>query len=253
MKFVIEIDTASGVRQAIASVFASALRQLLSERHHIVVVYPLSTEQCVGVVHHKPALVETEEPALRTISGRLVAALKAAGISAIGLYGADGDCIRLRLTREKAASVNYIWEAAAVNPFWLDVIAIHGGVPVICNIALGPDSQYHTVCADRLAAVCATAWHADALIFFTAEDGIRNNNGSVMRWLEVAEPDTLLPYLATNRHLHSKLNACYEALNCGVHRARILPISKIYTLSVFCSERIDFGTEVIMGACAAKA
>jgi acetylglutamate kinase len=255
MRFVIEVDPAGCAEEKITNAFANALRQLRSEGHQIVVIYPLLIEQHADNRHDNGVFPVTRAETLvdgSLMSSRLLAALKAAGVPAIGLSGADGDCLRLKVRRKEPTSIPYTWETAVINPFWLDVIALHGGVPIVCNIGLGPDSRYHAVCADQLAGVCAAAWQADVLIFFTAEDGIRNSTGTVMRWLEVAEPTTLSSHLAANRHMHSKLSACYDALNAGVHRARILPISKIHTLSVFCSERIDFGTEIVMGACAAR-
>ena len=113
---------------------------------------------------------ETRDVALMVLSGKvnkgLVAALGALGVPAIGLSGGDGLLFRARKKRT-APDLGYVGEIAASDPRWLDAIWQLGGVPVISSMALGFDGQYYNVNADEMAAACAIACHADALVFLT--------------------------------------------------------------------------------------
>ncbi len=49
-------------------------------------------------------------------------------------------------------------------------------------MALGFDGEYYNVNANEMAAACAIACHADALVFLTDVPGVRARR-SVLRWL----------------------------------------------------------------------
>ena len=55
--------------------------------------------------------------------------------------------------------------------------------PVISRIALGFDGEYYNMNADEMAAACAMACRADALVFLTDVPGVKGADGEVMRWL----------------------------------------------------------------------
>src|SRR5581483_768259 len=111
---------------------------------------------------------ETRDVALMVFAGKinksLVAALGAQGQPAVGLAGGDGLLFRARKKRT-APDLGYVGEIAASDPRWLDAIWQLNGVPVISSMALGFDGEYYNVNADEMAAACATACHADALVF----------------------------------------------------------------------------------------
>ena len=46
-------------------------------------------------------------------------------------------------------------------------------------MALGFDGEYYNVNADEMAAACAIACHADALVFLTDVPGVKGSNGQV--------------------------------------------------------------------------
>ena len=80
-----------------------------------------------------------------------------------------------------------------------------GAVPVLSSIALGFDGEYYNINADEMAAACAVAAHADALVFLTDVPGVRGADGQVMRWL----PSTRLP---RSRAMQSSAAACCRSL-----------------------------------------
>ena len=253
MKLVIKLGSASLAQDGGLRKFGTAVRQLLAEGHQVAIVHgrmiPLADSAATG--HHSAhadSCSQTGDAALMEIGAcinkKLVALLGRTGVPAIGLCGADGGIVRARKKGHTSSGPHDSFETALVDPFWLETIARNGAVPIIANIVLTPGHSYACVCADQLASTCAVSWHADALIFLTYLQGIRNDEGSVMRWLE-SEQVTSLIESSPSRPVLSKLTASREALKRGVHRVRIFPMCDVGSLAVFYNERIDCGTEIV--------
>jgi acetylglutamate kinase len=97
-----------------------------------------------------------------------------------------------------------------------------------------------------MAAACAIATKADALVFLTDVPGVKAADGSVMRWLSLAQVPALEKAAVVSGGMLPKLNACKEALTHGVKRVRILPAESAGVLPDFASTRINDGTEVMV-------
>jgi acetylglutamate kinase len=97
-----------------------------------------------------------------------------------------------------------------------------------------------------MAAACAIASHADALVFLTDVPGVKGANGEVMRWLSVDQIGSLTRDAVISGGMLPKLSACREALLHGVKRVRILPADEARVLPDLTSSRIAFGTEVMV-------
>jgi acetylglutamate kinase len=192
---------------------------------------------------------ETRDTALMVLGGSvnkaLVAAMTAQGIAAMGLSGGDGMVFRARKKRT-APDLGFVGEIAAADPRWLEAIWKMGGVPVLSSIALGFDGEYYNVNADEMAAACAVACRADALVFLTDVPGVRGADGSVMRWLNTEQIAVLTRDAVITGGMLPKLHACREALMQGVKRVRILPADRAALLPELCSARVPDGTEVLV-------
>ena len=127
---------------------------------------------------------ETRDVALMVLAGivnkSLVAAIAAAGRPAIGLCGGDGGVFRARKKQDAEYDLGFVGEICFSEPRWLKAIWAEGGVPVLSSVALGGDGQYYNVNADQMAAACAIACEADALIFLTDVAGVKQADGAVM-------------------------------------------------------------------------
>ena len=260
MKLVIRIGDTDLNAPSLFPEIAGSVLQLLEEKHQAVVVHGASHEPHHAAPAHDvhgagqshaggdTERSETECIAISKVNKAIVSRLAALGVAAFGLSGADGNLIRTRrktFSREQPATQ---FEVAAVNPSWLDIIVRNGGVPVLSNMALGPDCKYCLIEADQLAAACSVAWKADALIFLTHEEGITNQDGNVIRWFDAAQLADPLCISTLPRNLLSQLNAGSYALKHGVKRARLLPISHSKSLASFYYTKIDFGTEVVVAS-----
>ncbi len=148
---------------------------------------------------------ETRDVALMVLAGKvnksLVAALGALGQPAVGLSGGDGLLFRARKKRT-APDLGFVGEIAASDPRWLEAIWQLNGVPVICSMALGFDGEYYNINADEMAAACAVACGADALVFLTDVPGVKDANGAVLRWLSIDQiAEMAKSAVITGRHV----------------------------------------------------
>lgn len=192
---------------------------------------------------------ETRDVALMVLAGKvnksLVAALGALGQPAVGLSGGDGLLFRARKKRT-APDLGYVGEIVSSDPRWIEAIWKLNGVPVISSMALGFDGEYYNVNADEMAAACATACHADALVFLTDVPGVKGADGEVLRWLSIDQIAEMAKSAIISGGMLPKLSACREALLNGVKRVRILPAEAASFLPDLCNSRVVHGTEVMV-------
>jgi acetylglutamate kinase len=191
---------------------------------------------------------ETRDVALMVLGGcvnkKLVAAIQAAGMPAIGFCGGDGMSFRARRKQISDHDLGFVGEICFVELCWINAIWQQGGIPVIASLALGSDGEYYNVNADEMAASCAAACHADALIFLTDVAGVKDAEGGVIPWLSTKEAADLVASSKISGGMLPKLQACRQALQQGVGRVRILPASEAELLPQFYFMKLSCGTEV---------
>ena len=113
-------------------------------------------------------------------------------------------------------------------------------------MALGFDGVYYNVNADQMAAACAIACDAQALIFLTDVAGVRGSDGSIIRLLNTASIPALELSSVISGGMLPKLEACTKAVRQGVRRVRIFPACEVEALPDLPHQRSDFGTEVMI-------
>jgi acetylglutamate kinase len=192
---------------------------------------------------------ETRDTALMVFAGSvnkgLVAALGSLGQPAVGMSGGDGLLFRARKKRT-APDLGFVGEIVASDPRWIEAVWQMNGVPVLCSMALGFDGEYYNINADEMAAACAIACRADALVFLTDVPGVKGADGEVLRWLSIDQIAEMAKSAIISGGMLPKLGACREALLNGVKRVRILPAEAAALLPDLCSSRVAQGTEVMV-------
>ena len=192
---------------------------------------------------------ETRDIALMVFAGKvnktLVAKLGQAGVPGVGLCGGDGLVFRAR-KKVTNPDLGFVGEIASSDPRWFDAIWQLGGVPVFCSVALGFDGEYYNINADEMAAACASAARADALVFLTDVPGVKGATGEVLRWLSIDQIAEMAKSAVITGGMLPKLGSCREALLNGVKRVRILPADAASSLPDLCSSRVTHGTEVMV-------
>ena len=259
MKFVVKLGGAALENPELLQRCARAIAELAKDGHKVALVHGggVQLTRVLAQMGKKSEFVaglrvtdaETRDAALMVLGGRvnksLVAALDQYGQAAMGLTGGDGHVFRAR-KKKTTPDLGYVGEIAATDPKWLDAIWTMGAVPVISSIALGFDGEYYNINADEMAAACAVATKADALVFLTDVPGVKGADGNVMRWLSLKQIPALEQQAVVSGGMLPKLNACKDALLHGVKRVRILPAESASVLPDLLNTRINDGTEVMV-------
>jgi acetylglutamate kinase len=259
MKFVVKLGGAGLENPALLDGCTRAIADLVRDGNQVAVVHGggvqlTRTLKALGkqsefIAGFRVTDAETRDVALMVLAGKvnksLVAALGAIGQPAVGLSGGDGLLFRARKKRT-APDLGFVGEIAASDTRLLDAVWKLNAVPVLSSMALGFDGEYYNINADEMAAACAIACRADALVFLTDVPGVKGANGEVLRWLSIDQIAEMAKSAIITGGMLPKLSACREALLNGVKRVRILPAEAAGSLPDLCSSRVSHGTEVMV-------
>lgn len=237
---------------------AKAIAELAHDGHRVAVVHGggSALTRVLNKLGKKSEFVgglrvtdaETRDVALMVLGGmmnkKVVAAIQSAGMPAVGFSGGDGMSFRARKKFTKGNDLGFVGEICFAEPCWIEALWQQGGIPVLASLALGADGEYYNVNADEMAAACAAACHANALIFLTDVPGVKNAEGAVIPWLSTREAEGLVANSVISGGMLPKLQACKQALKQGVGRVRILPATEADALPQFYLTKLPCGTEV---------
>jgi len=152
-----------------------------------------------------------------TVNHNLLAALYAAGVPAVGISGIDAGCLRAeRLRGAKGEDWGYVGRITGANPRAWEAILAAGMLPVMACLAVDEQGQIYNVNADQAAVACAIHWRADALVFLTDVDGVRDAAGRIVARIAAEDIPSLIGSGAVTGGMLAKLNAVEEALAGGV-------------------------------------
>jgi acetylglutamate kinase len=258
LKVVVKIGGAALDDESVLRKCAHAIVELAGDGHRVAVVHGgggalTRTMQRLGkksefVNGLRVTDAETRDIALMVLAGlvnkKLVAAIGAAGKPALGLSGGDGLSFRARRKPANGVDLGYVGEIVAVDARWIEMIWERGGIPVIASLATGATGEYYNVNADQMAAACAVACQASTLIFLTDVPGVKDADGSVIRWLDLNQVGALVEQAVIHGGMLPKMEACRHALSKGVGRVRILPAAEAELLPQFYFAKLALGTEV---------
>ena len=157
----------------------------------------------------------------------VVAALNAAGLSAVGLSGEDAGLItavrRPALVDGEEIDLGVVGDAAAVDPAVLYDLLAAGRTPVVATVAPDAAGVPHNLNADTAAAAIALAVGADRLVMLTDVAGLYTawpDPASLAGAITADEVDALLPALQAG--MVPKVEACLRAVRGGVASAHIV-------------------------------
>ena len=264
MRYVVKLGGAGLETPSLLDGCTRAIADLVRDGHQVAVVHGGGVQltrmlkalgkQSEFVNGLRVTDAETRDVALMVLAGKvnkgLVAAMGALGIPAMGLCGGDGLVFRARKKRGLLdigrPDLGFVGEIVSSDPRWLEAIWNLNGVPLLSSMALGFDGEYYNVNADEMAAACAIACRADALVFLTDVPGVKGATGAVLRWLSIDQIVEMAKSAVISGGMLPKLSACREALLNGVKRVRILPAEAAGSLPDLCSSRVAYGTEVMV-------
>jgi len=164
----------------------------------------------------------TRDAALMVLSGlankRLVAALVAHGVLAIGLSGVDGGIV---CAVPLHAELGFVGRPVRVRVELLRACLAQGWLPVVAPMSLGEDGEIYNVNADHAAGAIAAAMNADLLTFVTNVPGVLDGCGALLPSLSAAQAEALIANGTISGGMIPKVRTALEALNAGVGRVRI--------------------------------
>ena len=257
MKLVIKIGGAALDDKEVVSTFARTIPNLCREGHKLVIVHGggAALSRTLKQLGCETTFIDglrvtdsqTRDVAMMVLAGQLnkqlVASIGDAGQPAIGLCG--GDLRMVLASKKKQPDLGYVGEICSVDAKWITRFWDAGVVPVVSSLALGFDGEYYNVNADQMASAFAVACDADALVYLTDVAGVKDADGTVLRWLDVQNIADMVEQATVSGGMLPKLESCTSALKKGVTRVRILPAARAEVLPGFFTHPIDCGTEVI--------
>lgn len=123
---------------------------------------------------------------------RLAAALRSAGVDAIGLTLSDGGTLNCTRMKHPIVDLGRVGEARPGNPELLLNLLQRGSMPVLSSIGVDSCAEPLNVNADHAASAVAAAIGAEHLIFLTETQGILDAHGRTIREIDHESFDALV-------------------------------------------------------------
>jgi len=164
-----------------------------------------------------------------TINTRLVAALVARGVQAVGVTGVDAGLARaVRVPGHKAVDGRTVDLGLVGQPvgdasrvLLLDLVT-QGYVPVVASLGIDAEGQVLNVNADTMAAHAVRAGHAGSLLICGGTAGVFDAGGETIATLTRASALELIEAGTASAGMVAKLQAALDALDAGAEDVRIV-------------------------------
>jgi acetylglutamate kinase len=170
----------------------------------------------------------TRDMALMTFSGlankRLVAALLAAGVDALGVSGVDAGLVRVA---PLDPALQYVGKPVSVRADLLKQWTQVGLAPVIAPMSIGLDGEIYNVNADHVAGAVAAAMDAELLTFVTNVEAVLDGAHAPIANLTAGQAEALIADGTINGGMIPKVRTALEALQSGVRHVRITNLDGI--------------------------
>jgi acetylglutamate kinase len=177
---------------------------------------------------------------------RLVAALRARGVDAVGLAALDGGMVRTAPHAE-ASALGAVGTVTGVDPALLTVLLAAGRTPVVASIGAA-DGALLNLNADDVAAALAPAMGAISLVLLSDTPGLVLG-GKVVRTLDRAARDRALAGGEVTGGMRPKLEAAAAAVDGGTPSAWIAEWTGAGTLArLLAGEEGPCGTRIVATA-----
>jgi len=189
------------------------------------------------------ATVEVVEMVLAgSINKELVGLINAAGGTAIGLSGKDGDLIRARkLTRtrrdpeshiEEVLDLGFVGEPVSVNTNVLNLFERSDIIPVVAPVGIGEDGATYNINADTAAGAVAGALKASRLLMLTDTSGVLDADKNVIPEITDVDARRLIADGTIYGGMIPKIETCLDAVEAGVEAAVIIDGRKPHAILV---------------------
>jgi len=188
------------------------------------------------------------------VNTRLVAALTASGVRAVGLTGADAGCGLSEVAPPHRAVDGRLVDLGRVGiPIagsetgLLTTLVGNGFVPVVASIGVSRDGRLLNVNADTLAGHVAGRLEATRLAIAGTTAGVLAADGSTTPLLDVAGIERMVSDGTASAGMVAKLRACEQAIAAGVGDVLIVDGRNESALEAAVAGRVPDGATRIAG------
>ncbi|MFN8475111.1 MAG: acetylglutamate kinase [Anaerolineae bacterium] len=157
---------------------------------------------------------------------RLVAAMEAAGVPALGVSAVDLGLVRVTRWIHPSGDLGYVGRVVGVNSEAFERLLALDAVIVMSPIAADGAGQLYNVNADHVAQAVARSLHAGELVFVTNVPGVLRE-GALVPHLTAAEAEGLIRDGVVAGGMIAKVRAALDAINDGVNTVRIVNLASI--------------------------
>ncbi len=179
------------------------------------------------------ATVEVVEMVLAgSINKQVVSSIHQAGGRAVGISGKDGNLItarKLRRTKrdpnsniEQIIDLGFVGEPETINPAILETMSASDIIPIIAPIGVSKDGATYNINADTAAGAIATAMSAKRLLMLTDVTGVLDQNGQLIRELELKDARNLIADGTISGGMIPKLETAINTVESGVEGVVII-------------------------------
>ncbi|MDE1569803.1 acetylglutamate kinase [Aquabacter sp. P-9] len=193
----------------------------------------IKSEFAAGLRITDKATVEIVEMVLAgSINKQIVGFINAAGGTAIGLCGKDGNMVVARKASrvvtdpdsniEQEIDLGFVGEPERVDTTVLDQILRRELIPVLAPVAAAADGGTYNVNADTFAGAIAGALGAKRLLMLTDVPGVLDKNKKLIPRLTITEAERLIADGTISGGMIPKVETCIYALEQGVEGVVIL-------------------------------
>ena len=157
---------------------------------------------------------------------RLVAAMEAAGIPALGVSAVDLGLVRVTRWVQPSGDLGFVGRVADVNVDAFERLLALDAVIVLSPIAADAARQLYNVNADHVAQAVARSLGAGELVFVTNVPGVLRD-GALAPHLTAAEAEGLIRDGVVAGGMIAKVRAALDALHDGVGTVRIVNLASL--------------------------
>jgi acetylglutamate kinase len=166
------------------------------------------------------------------VNKEIVNLLNRHGGAAVGLTGKDGDLIHARklmlrrdapeLEASEIIDLGHVGEVDSIDPSVINMLVQGDFIPVVAPIGVGKDGFSYNINADLVAGKMAEVLQAEKLVLLTNTAGLLDEQGGLIRQLEVARVNQLIADGVIHGGMLPKIRCAIEAVQSGVRAAHVL-------------------------------
>lgn len=160
-----------------------------------------------------------------TVNRRVVRALQAAGLKAVGFSGVDAGtliCKKADERLDRVGTIDRVGTQLIQQVLGMEDELGQRGVPVIAPVGLGRDGGLFNINADWAASRIASALGVTKMLFLTDQDGILDARGQLLPELDAADLEQLIEDGVVKGGMLAKARTILHALQNKVTDVHVL-------------------------------